>query len=77
MDRGKTPTVLGGSNPHANNETWNFAVVGRDDKGPHYVGFTKTYEDAVKLQGNATTIGWLSVAIFDATLTEVKEKPKR
>lgn len=71
------PTVLGGKNTGTKNETWQFAVVGTDDKGPRYLGFTNTYEEAVKLQGNATTLGWQRVAVFDATLTEVKEKPKQ
>lgn len=57
-------------------KTWNFAVVGTDAKGPRYLGFTETYEDAVKLQGNMATIGWQGVAIFNPSLAEVKEKPK-
>jgi len=57
------------------NETWRFAVVGSDSKGPRYLGFTKTYEEAIKLQSNVVQIGWQRVAIVDATLTEVKKKP--
>ena len=58
------------------NDTWSFTVVGCDSKGlPHFLGCTKTYEEATKLQSNATEIGWQRVSIFDAALTEVKNEP--
>jgi hypothetical protein len=56
-------------------QTWNFAVVGTDDKGPHYLGFVDTYDDAVTLQGNMRQLGWRRVAVVDATLTIITVKP--
>jgi len=57
-------------------ETWNFAVVGCNPNDcPRYLGFTETYEEAVKLQENMATAGWRRVAVFDATLQEVRGKP--
>jgi len=50
-------------------EIWNFAVVGCDlSDCPRYLGFTETYEEAVKLQKNKAAAGWQRVAIFDANL---------
>jgi len=57
-------------------KTWSFAVIGYDLRNhPKYLGFAKTYEDAVKLQENMIVIGWRRVAVFDAALQEVKAKP--
>jgi hypothetical protein len=56
--------------------TWEFAVVGCNlNDSPRYLGFTETYEAAVKIQSNMTALGWRRVAVFDADLKEVKEKP--
>jgi hypothetical protein len=57
-------------------ETWNFAVVGCDSHGPKFLGFTETYDGATELQRNMAKVGWANVAVFDAALQEVKEKPK-
>jgi hypothetical protein len=57
-------------------KTWAFAIVGCDlEDHPKYLGLAKTYEDAVKLQENMTIVGWRRVALFNAALQEVKEKP--
>lgn len=57
-------------------KTWAFAVVGCDLSGhPKYVGFAQTYEEAVKLQENMIVVGWRQVAMVDAALQKVKEKP--
>jgi len=49
-------------------EIWNFAVVACDLADcPRYLGFTETYEEAVKLQKEKAAVGWQRVAIFDAT----------
>jgi hypothetical protein len=57
-------------------KTWAFAVVGCDLRDhPKYLGFAKTYEDAIKLQENMIVVGWRRVAVFDAALQEVKAKP--
>lgn len=55
---------------------WNFAIVGCDSKDlPKYLGFTETYEEALKFQKNMVTVGWRRVAVFDPDLKEVKENP--
>jgi hypothetical protein len=78
MNTGDTPVVLGGKDTHTKNKTWKFAVIGTDGKEvPHFLGVFDTYEDADKYKTNAATAGWQRVAVFDATLTEVKEKPKQ
>jgi len=57
-------------------DVWNFSVVGCDSHVvPRYLGFTKTYDEAIQLQKNAVIVGWSRVAIFDAALHEVKERP--
>jgi hypothetical protein len=57
-------------------KTWAFAIVGCDLRDrPKYLGFARTYEAAVKLQENMLVVGWRRVAVFDAALQEVKEKP--
>jgi hypothetical protein len=56
--------------------TWNFAVVGCDSNDwPQYLGVRELYEEAVELQGSMAAAGWRRVAVFDAALREVKEKP--
>jgi hypothetical protein len=57
--------------------TWKFAVIGTNlNDIPLYLGFAETYEEAVKIKHNMTHQGWRRVAVFDADLMEVKEKPK-
>jgi hypothetical protein len=78
MNTGDTPEVLGGKGTHTKNKTWKFAVIGTDSKAmPHFLGVFDTYEDADKYKTNAAAAGWQRVAIFNPSLTEVKEKPKR
>jgi hypothetical protein len=58
-------------------ESWEFSVVGCDSHdNPRFLAFSHTYEDAQAQQQSLTTVGWRRVAIFDAYLKEVKEKPK-
>jgi hypothetical protein len=57
-------------------ETWNYVVVGWDSTGPKFLGITESYEGATSLQQTRAMQGWANVAVFDATLREVKEKPK-
>lgn len=54
-------------------KTWNFAVVAYSPSSqPKYIGFTDTYEGAVKLQRNATIAGWQGATVYDARLQPVK-----
>jgi hypothetical protein len=62
----------------ANKETWNFALVGCDSQGnPKYLGFTETYDEAIKLEKNMAILGWRQVAVFDAALQEAKENSQK
>lgn len=58
-------------------ERWNFAIVGCDSNNlMHYLGFVKTYEDAAKFGEDMKKDGWNNVAVFDASLQEVKKNPQ-
>jgi hypothetical protein len=55
---------------------WTFAIVASDTKRvSHFIGTVDTYDDALKLQKNATNVGWRNVRIYNASLRLVKEKP--
>ncbi len=48
---------------------WTFAIVGSDETHiTKFIGFTDTYDDALKYQQNMTQIGWRNVRIYDASL---------
>ena len=53
---------------------WTFAIVGSDAKSiSKFIGFTDTYDGALKFQQNATLSGWCNVHICDANLRLVKD----
>jgi hypothetical protein len=55
-------------------DDWNFAAVGTDSHHiPHFVGFAKTHEGALKLQKSAIALGWANSAIFDTNLQKAHE----
>jgi hypothetical protein len=59
-------------------KTWNFIVVVTSLSGQtkFFGSGVNSYEDALTLQKNAISVGWHTAAIFDASLKEVKERPK-
>lgn len=60
-------------------ESWNFVVRGLDsNSAPKFIGQpTNTKGEAEKLRKSAETIGWRYVAVYDASLTEVKGDAER
>jgi len=57
-------------------KSWEFAIVGCDQNEiPKYLGFEKNIDEAFVFKGKMEVLGWSRVAIFDASLLEVKNRP--
>lgn len=59
-------------------KTWNFIVVATSLSGKtqFFGSGVNNYEDALKLQKNALALGWQAAKIYDASLHEMKDKPR-
>jgi hypothetical protein len=56
-------------------KSWEFAIVGcNQSEIPKYLGFARTIDEALVFKGNMEVSSWSRVAVFDASLVEIKQQ---